>query len=529
MNRPYPYYELPHIDNMREMVQLKVETQPNDIAFSWLEKEDAVQKTYQQFADEVRRLGAWFLRRGFCNGTHIGILGGNSYVWLLLFMAIVNSGNVAVVLDKDMSEDELADVLIRMDVEALFVEKMPDSDKMHYFDGDRYDFDTVNELLNDNQVIEKDAFLYDGLSLDSNATSCIFLTSGTTGRRKGVMLSHRNIVADVNGSCKLFELKGDVLAVLPFHHAFGLIVAVWMVFHYGHTVYISKGYRHLQREFSLTKPQTMMLVPLFVETFYKQIWSTAKKDGRVRQLRQIKKLSDVLHHIHIDVRRKLFREVLAAFGGNLEYIICGGAALDEMYVKEFRSFGIEVLNGYGTTECAPVAAVNRNHFHRDGTVGLPLPNSQIRIADDGEVLIQGDHIMQGYYGEEAATEEVLIGKWYHTGDLGSVDQDGFLTLTGRKKNLIILSTGENVSPEELEQRLRRIDGIDEVVVSAEGNQLTGEIFVQGRQENTDTEERIKQGIQRLNRTLPMYKRIAKIYFRNRPFDKTTTQKIKRSE
>ena len=239
------------------------------------------------------------------------------------------------------------------------------------------------------------------------------------------------------------------------------------------------------------------------------------------------RISDALLRIGIDLRKRLFREVLASFGGNLEYIICGGAPLDARYVKEFRSFGIEILNGYGTTECSPVAAVNRNHYHKDGTVGLPLPDSEVRIAEDGEVLIRGDHVMLGYYHDEESTKAVLRDGWYATGDLGGLDEDGFLTLYGRKKNLIVLSNGENVSPEELEERLYRIDGIEEVLVSGEDGVIAAEIYASPQTEEVKKE--IDIAVSSLNRTLPAYKRIVRLRFRDTPFEKTTTRKIKRPE
>ena len=277
-----------------------------------------------------------------------------------------------------------------------------------------------------------------------------------------------------------------------------------MIFHYGHTVYISRGLRYIQRELSLARPQTMMMVPLFVETFYRQIIRKAEQEGKLESVGE-------MGH--------------ALFGGRLEYIICGGAALDRMYIQNYRKFGIEILNGYGTTECAPVASVNRNFYYKDGTVGLPIPDSRVIISESGEVLISGRHVMKGYYRDPEETKKVLEDGWYHTGDLGTIDEEGFLTLTGRVKNLIILSSGENISPEELEEKLLRINRITEVIVSSEGQFLKAEIYAEniGR----DDTEAIISEIQEMNRACPMYKRISKIVFRDKPFEKTSTQKIVR--
>ncbi len=359
------------------------------------------------------------------------------------------------------------------------------------------------------------------------------------------MLSHRNIASDINGSCQLFVLEGDTYTVLPFHHAFGLIVGVWMVFHYGHTVYISSGLRYIPAELKAARPQTMMLVPLFVESFYKQIRQEAAKTGRQTQMKAAMLLSDLLRTCGIDIRRRLFKDVLVRFGGNLEYIICGGAPLDKLYVEKFRKLGIEILNGYGTTECSPVAAVNRNHYRRDGSVGLALPGSEVVISQDGEVLVRGPHVMLGYYdntkktenhgssdtdGSDSSREEaekIDENGFYHTGDLGRIDRDGFIFLTGRKKNLIILSNGENVSPEELEEKLLRFDSISEVVVSADDGVICAEIYPETNDSVENIYTQIQNEIDSLNKQLPAYKQITRTVFRNTPFEKTTTKKIRR--
>ena len=366
---------------------------------------------------------------------------------------------------------------------------------------------------------------YRSRAIQPEDTASIFLTSGTTGKRKGVMLSHKNIMADINGSSRLYIPEGNTLEVLPFHHAFGLVVALWMVYNYEYPTYISSGLRRITKELKLAKPQTMMMVPLFVETFHKQIWATARKEGKEKKLRMAVKLSDFLMKLGIDLRKVFFKDIQNTFGGNLEYVICGGAPLDPMYVKEFRTFGIEILNGYGTTECSPCASVNRNHYKKDGSIGLALPDVQFKVAEDGEVWIKGDIVMQGYYKDPEATAAVLKDGWYATGDLGSIDENGFITLTGRKKNLIILASGENVSPEELEEKLLRDPMIEEVIVREENGEIAAEIYNSHLTDETKAE--IQQSVERFNKTIPMYKRITKVHFRDTEFEKTTTKKIKR--
>lgn len=313
-----------------------------------------------------------------------------------------------------------------------------------------------------------------------------------------------------------------MIAFLPFHHGFGLIIGL-MMFHYGCNLFINKSLKTVEKALLEARPQTLFVVPLFVETFYKQVWSTARKEGKEKLLKALMKVSDGMLKLGIDVRAWWFSSVQKAFGGNLEYIISGGAALDTSYVRAFRSWGIEVLNGYGTTECSPCTAVNRNFYHRDGTVGLPIPGSQIRIGADGEVFVAGPHVMMGYYKDEEETKRVLKNGWYATGDLGFLDEDGFLTLTGRKKNLIILSNGENVSPEELEERFRTDPKVREVVVYEEEGLIVAEIFPE--EGYLGNQEYFTELMRKVNRGRPVYKQVAKVKMRDMEFEKNTSMKI----
>ena len=324
------------------------------------------------------------------------------------------------------------------------------------------------------------------------------------------------------------------MSVLPFNHAFAFITAVWKPFNYRRPVFINSSLNDFMKEIPVAKPGMLFLVPLFLETFSKTIWRTARKQGQEEKLKKGMKLSNALMKVGIDRRQELFKDVLKKFGGNLECIICGGAPLDPRYVKEFRSWGIHVLNGYGITECAPVLSVNRNQYWRDGSVGQLVPGISFRVYDKdehgiGEIQVKGDNVMMGYYNNPEATEEAFLDGWYRTGDLGYIDKDGFLFITGRAKNLIILNNGENVSPEEIEQNVERIPEVGEVVVFEEDGAITAEIFPDDTDERPEEEKRkiIEEAIKKLNSRQPNFKKIHKIKFRKTPFEKTATRKIKR--
>lgn len=534
-NKPYDLYTLPRIENLKDMLLQKAETKSESIAFTYSKgKNGIIEKSYKEFNEEVNALGTWIFNEGL-QGKHIAIMGENSYEWLLCFFAIVNGGNVAVPIDKELPQEEIAKLICKADAEAVFVSASY-LNVVKDMDINVYSMADMNNFLEEgNLFIKGGKHEFLKYNIDSEQMCCIMFTSGTFGSSKGVMLSHRNIAEDINGSCKLVVLEGNTIALLPFHHAFGLVVGVFMMFNYGYTVFLNRSLKNVQRDLQIAKPQTMFLVPLFVETFHKQIWSQAKKEGKDKLLRMMMTVSDFLLRIGIDIRKKAFASIRKSFGGNLSYIICGGAPLISQYVKEFRSFGIEILNGYGTTECSPGTAVNRNYFHKDGTVGVPLPGVDVKLGSDGEVLVRGPIVMQGYYKDEEATRQAITDGWYKTGDLGAIDKDGFLTLTGRKKNLIILSNGENISPEELETDFQKDEAVQEVLVYEKEGKIIAEIFpneeffctLHGDNTGENTKTYLNELCKKVNRGRPLYKQVHAVIIRDAEFPKNSSKKILR--
>lgn len=535
-NRPYALYQLPQIYDLKDMILQKKKANPDKIAFSFSKAKNSISKTYADVYEDVYSLGTWLYSKGF-HRKHIAIIGENSYEWLVAFFAITCGGNVAVPIDKELPENEIARLLDKADVEVIFysksyreqIENVSSSLKKDVTAYCMSDMQKYIDIGKEELRLGKNLFLE--YKIDRRQLCCIMFTSGTSGSSKGVMLSHENIAEDINGSCKLFVLKGNTIAVLPFHHAFGLIVAVFMVFNYGYTVYINRSLKAIHRDLQMAKPQTMFLVPLFVETFHKQIWMNAKKEGKEKLLHRMIKISDFLLKCGIDVRKKMFTSVRNAFGGEMVYIISGGASLGTQYVKEFRSFGIEILNGYGTTECSPCAAVNRNRYHKDGTVGVAVPGIDVKISASGEVLIKGPIVMQGYYKDDRATKEVLNDGWYKTGDLGYLDDEGFITLTGRCKNLIILSNGENVSQEELEADFLKYDEVQEVLVYEENGIIIAEIYPDEEYRKKIGDENLQEHFDKIRKEVnskrPLYKQVGKVKLRESEFEKNTSKKILR--
>ncbi len=524
-NKPYPYCEATEIRDLKDMLDIKARTKKKDTAFLFPVESGEMRKTYRDLQADVNAFGTWMYHHKL-RGKHVALVGENSYEWLVAFFAAVNGGNVAAAIDRNLPEEEIVQLAKRADADAAFL-----SDACFRKCGRRvarksYNLARFDDILREGRLLlkrgETDFLRYE---VREDDTAAILFTSGTSGFSKGVELTNRNLAFEITHTSMLFDPEGGVLAVLPFHHAFGLVVGILMVINYGQPIYINKNLRRIREDMERFRPKTMFMVPAFVESFHRQIWAEISKKRMTHPLRGLMKSTDLILRSGVDIRRFAYGAIQKVFGGNLSYIICGGAPLDPTYVREFRSWGIEILNGYGATECSPCTAVNRVAYHRDGTVGVPVPGIEVKVTEEGEVAFRGDLVMKGYYKDPDATREVLIDGWYHTGDLGTVDGDGFITLTGRKKNLIILSNGENISPEELEMNLTRDSGVAEALVYASEGKIVAEVYPDEKHRGDAAYfEKLRN---KVNKGRPPYKRIAQIVTVDHAFIKNTNMKILR--
>lgn len=519
MNKPYAYYEHKKLNNFKELLTLNLGNKKDEVAFIFNNaKKEEIKKTYNDFYNDVTLMSN-YLSNNYKN-KHIALIGENSYNYIVLFFSIINSKNVAVLIDKDLSKEKIQELLKKSDSKVLFYSK-------DYCDIDGLEKKYKSYFIEDIENIiktSKDLSFKDNKA--KNECRVIFFTSGTTGANKGVMLSEKNILSDIYGASSLFKPDGLVFSCLPFHHAFGLITSILKPFYYGVPVFLNHSLKYLTNELKLSAPNTMFVVPVFIENFYKQIWKNARLTKKDYMLKTMIKLSNSLLKVGIDLRSYLFKSITKNFGGNLKYIICGGAFLDKKYVKWFRSIGIEILNGYGITECSPVLAVNRNEYYKDGSVGQVVRGATIKI-ENNEILVKGDIVMLGYYKDEQATKEVMKKGYFNTGDFGYLDEEGFLYITGRKKNLIILSNGENISPEVIEEKLSKDKGVCEVIVYEKDNKLIASIYpVEEYFGNTSYFNGL---IYKYNSKVPKNHQISSVTLRTEEFPKNNNRKILRSK
>lgn len=466
--------------------------------------------------------GAWLQKRGQ-TGAHIAILGPNGAAWLTCFFSVICGGGVAVPLHLGTKHGELQNCIERSDSVILLYDKscLAEANALH-------EALPALEILELHELItqlraEPGCFFP---VLEPDAPAALYFTSGTTARSRCVILTHRNLGSQCSATMSQLPLSAEDsgLSVLPPSHTFELVTNLVGALHCGGTMYINESLLTVKDNLRRLQPSILVCVPLVLQVLYKEIRRTAKKEGRLEALERGLKLNGFLQRFGFDLSRLLFRDVYEVVEHNLRYFLCGGAALDPALIDFFRRLGVTVLQGYGITECSPIVAANVPHANRFGSIGKTFPSCKTAIID-GEICVRGDSVSPGYYNDPAADAEAYRDGWFHTGDLGRVDDDGFLYFVGRRKNLIVLSNGENVSPERLEEQLYRIDGVIDAVVREENGKITAEIYADPAM--LPDRAAVWKAIDRVNRHLAPHEQIGALTMRGTPFEKTVTQKIKR--
>ena len=513
------------MNTIREIWESAIEKYSDFTAVKWLEKKEIIERSYGELNEKITAVRKGLKAEGF-QGAHISLIGTSSVSWIEAYLGITTGKNVAVPLDAGLPAEDLIALLIDSDAEALFLapkgKALIDAVKINcpkvrkiwlLEESAEEGFETLADLIDAAKSDIDAAAAAEGNenpeepAADDVAT--LIYTSGTTGKSKGVMLTQANLANNVEVVPYSAEPGCTLLSVLPIHHAFCLVMDWLKGFSLGAAVCINDSFMHMVRNMGIFKPNVMLMVPLMIETIYK-------------------KLSTVDPSVP--------KQMAAAgiFGENLKIIFTGGAHLDPFYIDKFEEFGIEILEGYGMSECSPVISSNMLSDHKKGSIGKPLSNVKVRFVD-GEIQVQGSSVMKGYYKMPLETEETLKDGWLHTGDKGYMDEDGFLFINGRVKNLIILSNGENISPEEIENKLGINQLVGEVIVTGDGNGLTARIYPDQDVVKAAglTEDMIKAALDLLikeyNKKQPTYRQIISLVIRNNPFHRNSTGKIVRAD
>ena len=543
--------------NVRELVEWAADTYGEAIAYSYRpnpHKSETVSHSFLALREDVRALGARLTALGI-HEKRCALIGKFSYEWVITYFAILSVGGVLVPLDRDWDAADLADTVKKADAEFLFIDEdiaekgavIAKSVRLStppvYLQA-KTEENTLSSLL----LSGKEAFLNDPDSyfharLSPDKMSLLVFTSGTTGKGKGVMLSQNNILSDLTDVIPYIDFGKKTVGVLPPHHTYGSSVMIIGHAILGAEVYISAGIRYVAKELKEQKPEHLVVVPLYLETFYRKIKATLKEQGKEELVARMIKLSDGMRRVGIDARRRLFGAIRAAFGGEVKTIISGGAPINPEILAFFEAIGISTLNGYGITECAPIVAVNRSLNPVAGSVGNVLGVNAVKIREpnedaEGEICVKGQNVMLGYYKDEEATKEAFDNDGYfRTGDYGKLE-NGVLYITGRKKNLIILSNGKNVYPEEIENALVAVPGVIDVVVyegksrrGMENNAIVAEIYPDNdffeKNGIEDKYAHFKSYIDAYNKTAVPYKKVGLLRVRAEEFPKNTLRKILR--
>lgn len=563
------YNPVSHRD-FRELLDFGAAKWPDDDAFIVKHKQgrgkDPIYEhiTYYGFRQRVNHLGTAMLSRGW-HGKRIAIIGKNRVEWVESYFAVLCGIGICVPLDKGLPYEELESSLSRSQADVLIfdpshledVKKLMESGttkvseyiSMEPLEG----FTDISALKEEGRsVMEQGNSDYLNLPIDAEAVTILLFTSGTTSMSKAIMLSQQNITSNIYAIQKVEDIRhGDVsMAFLPYHHTFGS-TGQFVMLAAGAVTTFCDGLKYLQNNIVEYKVTVFFCVPLLIESIYKKIMATVKKRGMEKKVALGIRLSRFLLKFGIDIRRKIFKEILDQLGGEIRFVISGASAIDPEALQGFMDFGITTAQGYGLTESSPVLAAENFREHKVGSIGRPLPGIELAIDDPdadgvGELISRGPNIMAGYYENPEDTAAALGDGWLHTGDLAYTDEDGYVFICGRKKNVIVLKNGKNVYPEEIELLISNLPYVEENFIFGQprhndGDQndlaLCAKIFYKpeymketyGTEDSARIEEIIRGDIDKINDTLPAYKQLLRLIITDEPMIKTTTGKVKRFE
>ncbi len=547
-------YATKKIRNLREMLERSAELYGDHPAF--LQKTDGKYSSfsYSRFKKDADALGTALSARGF-SGKRVIVTGENCYAWCLSYMTVVCGLGAVVPVDKEIPAEEIANIANISEASLILYSEKYEKKLEHVSDSvTKICFGELSGLVEEGNALLKGGNRdYLDRSIDIDSLCSLIFTSGTTGVSKGVMLSQRNLCHTVENLARMIRVTPNdrALSVLPLHHVYECTCGFLFPLSRGASIAFSEGVRYIMKNLREVHPTKMLCVPLLIETMYNKIWANIRKKGIEGKVRTIINITNKVQPFsaRMAIKKKFFAEIHDSFGGKLDLLVSGGAPIDPQIIAGMRDFGITIIQGYGLTESAPLAAVNRDCYFNDRSAGLVLPEGELKIIDvqedgTGEICYRGDNVMLGYYNQPELTAEVKKNGWLYTGDIGYIDERGFLIITGRKKNVIVRSNGKNVFPEELEAYLCRSGLIAEAVVLGIMNQKKNDYDIvaaiypdreyarEALGENY-TEEALEKKLSAIvsavNTTVQSYKKIDLFLIRNEEFPKNTSKKIKRFE
>ena len=561
-------YEPRIVKNYREMIEYSVKNYADKVAYKYKKNGDLkhveyVEKTYEQVGNDIKAFATALLNQGL-EHKKIVVIGNNRYEWCVSYLAVTSGNMIIVPLDKALPDNEIENLVTRSEAEVAifdkkYVEVMKKLKKDSNVNLQRLicmdnikdeNIEKFSELLRKGEELLKNGDeRYEKVEINPEKMSIMLFTSGTTNVPKAVMLSQKNVCANLSDFASWVKLypTDTLLSFLPIHHTFECTVTFLYGFYSGCTVAFCDGLKYIQKNLAEYKVSVFVSVPLVLETMYKKIQKAIRDQGKEKLINRMIKISNVLLKCKIDLRKVIFKQILDNLGGNIRLVLYGAAPMDKETIVGFNNFGIELVQGYGLTETSPVIAAESDKEKKPGAVGLALPSLNVKIDNpdengEGEILVKGPSVMMGYYHNEEENKKAFVDGWFKTGDYGYITEDGFIYVTGRKKDIIVLRNGKNVYPQEIENLINKIPYVTESLVYQREKDKTDtmlcakivydkDLIKEALGEKTEKEykDSIWEKIKEINKELPVFKHIKSITITTEPLIKTTTQKVKRYE
>ena len=559
-------YESRPVKDYRDLVDYSCTHYAENIAYKYkkdytAKEAEYIEKTYKQTGEDIKALSTTLLKLGL-EGKKIVLVGNNSYEWCVSYLAITCGNMVVVPIDKALPDNEMKRLIIRSEAEAIICDKkyldialetQKSEEKIKKIictEKNDKKSKTVQELVKEGKkLLENGDTKYEKIKIDPNKMSIMLFTSGTTNEPKAVMLTQKNICSDLTDIATFVKIydTDTLLSFLPIHHTFECTITFLYGFYSGATVAFCDGLKYIQKNLAEYKVSVFVAVPLVLETMYKKILKAIEEKGKTKLINTMTKISNALLKCKIDLRKVIFKQILDNFGGNLRVVLYGAAPMNKDTIIGYNNLGISLVQGYGLTETSPVISAETDKEKRPGSVGLALPSLQVKIEDkdengEGEITVKGPNVMLGYYKNEEETKKVLKNGWFRTGDYGYIDKDGFIFITGRKKDIIVLKNGKNVYPQEIEFLINKIPYVSESIVYSRDKSTTDTMLCAkivydkehikeylGEKTEQEYKQIIWEEIKKINQTLPIFKHIKSITITTQGLKKTTTQKVKRYE